>query len=196
MPSFPAIRNFARDPFGHTWHIMCMHRICKSLLNYMCYTYSRWFKSVHCVTRGIFTYFICLWGEAMSNSEEIKLAGLAVIELWLAEGMRQSISPAVSQSVSQYGTVRYGMVRYSTVRYGTLQYSQSVSQNNYNSNIFYGKLLKEFRVDLKTCLGLVLSNQCCPIVVWDAWLLCGKFETGFWVAWFRWPRLLLCHPYY
>jgi len=27
--------------------------------------------------------------------------------------------------------------------------------------------LKAFRVDLKACLGLVLPNQYCPIVIWE-----------------------------
>ena len=31
------------------------------------------------------------------------------------------------------------------------------------------QLLKAFWVDLKACLGLVLPNQYCPIVVWENW---------------------------
>jgi len=32
---------------------------------------------------------------------------------------------------------------------------------------FCSNFLEEFQVDLKACLGLILSNQNCPIVVWE-----------------------------
>ena len=51
---------------------------------------------------------------------------------------------------------------------------------------FHGNFLKVFWVDLKAFLGLVLPNQS----------LSGKIEAGFQVILLRWPRLLLCHPYY
>jgi len=35
-------------------------------------------------------------------------------------------------------------------------------------------MLKSFQVDLKACLGLVLSNQCYPILIWVIF-----FVTGF-----------------
>jgi len=47
--------------------------------------------------------------------------------------------------------------------------SQSVSQEKILLNNsffkFRSNFLKAFRVDLKGCLGLVLPNQCCPIVI-------------------------------
>ena len=36
--------------------------------------------------------------------------------------------------------------------------------------------MKAFRIDLKACLGLVLPNQYCPIVVWEIW---GWFSGDF-----------------
>ena len=32
---------------------------------------------------------------------------------------------------------------------------------------FHSNFLKVFQVDLKACLGLVLPNQCCLIIVWE-----------------------------
>ena len=46
-----------------------------------------------------------------------------------------------------------------------------------------------FQVDLKTCLGLVLPNQYCLIVI-------GENETGFWAMFFHGPHPPLCGPYY
>ena len=38
--------------------------------------------------------------------------------------------------------------------------------------------MKAFRVDLKACLDLVLSNQYCPIIVWENWgWFSGDFTT-------------------
>ena len=41
------------------------------------------------------------WAEAMSNSEKIKPVTLAVIELRLSEGISQSVSYLLTQSVSR-----------------------------------------------------------------------------------------------
>ena len=90
------------------------------------------------------TLYICsmpkgtCWAEKMSNSKKIKPVALAVIELRLSEA-----------SVCQL-------------------FSQSVSRNFPLNKLFlkfHSNLLKAFRVDLKVCLGLVLSNQYCLIVV-------------------------------
>ena len=73
-----------------------------------------------------------------SNSEKIKPVALAVIKLLLSEGISQSGSQSVSQ--------------------------QKIPLNKkllkFNSN-----LLKAFWVNQKACLGLVLPNQCCLIIV-------------------------------
>ena len=47
---------------------------------------------------------------------------------------------------------------------------------------FHSNLLKVFSVDLKACLGLVVT----------ALLSSGKIEAGFWVMLFRGQCLLLC----
>ena len=49
-------------------------------------------------------------------------------------------------------------------------------------------LLKAFQVNLKACLGTVLPNQYCLIVI-------RENEAGFWVMFFHGLRLLLCGPY-
>ena len=64
---------------------------------------------------------------------------------------------------------------YSECLYATplikLRLSESISQSvtlSVSSNTFlkfHGNLLKTFRVDQNTCLGLVLPNQCCLIVI-------------------------------
>ena len=77
------------------------------------------------------------WDEVMLNSEKIKPVALAVIELCLSEG--------ISQSVTQSVTRKFCLI---------------------NSLLkFHINLLKVFRVNLKACLGLVLPNQYCFIVV-------------------------------
>ena len=49
--------------------------------------------------------------------------------------------------------------------------------------------MKAFRIDLKACLGLVLPNQYCIIVITES-------EAGLWVMFFHVPRPNLCGPYY
>ena len=49
--------------------------------------------------------------------------------------------------------------------------------------------MKAFQVDLKACLGLVLTTN-------TASSSSGKTEAGFWVMLFCGPRLLLCGPHY
>ena len=75
--------------------------------------------------------------EATSNSEKIKPVALAVIELCLSEGISQSVRQSLE----------------------ILLYKKFLK--------FRSNLLKAFRVDLKACLGLVLLNQYCLIVVWE-----------------------------
>ena len=78
------------------------------------------------------------WAEATLNSKKIKLIVFAVIELHLSEGISQSVSQSVRQSVEN------------------------------SVNFFFkicSNLLKAFQVDLKACLGLVLPNQYCLIVI-------------------------------
>ena len=72
--------------------------------------------------------------EAMSNNEKIKPVALAVIELRLSEGIKQSAS----------------------------QYKFPLNRLFLK---FRSNLLKAFQVDLKACLGLVLPNQYCFIVI-------------------------------
>jgi len=46
-------------------------------------------------------------------------------------------------------------------------------------NIFFkfsGNFLKTVQIDLKACLGLVLPNQYCPIIIWENW---GWFSGDF-----------------
>ena len=78
--------------------------------------------------------------EAMSNSEKIKPVALAVIELHLSEGISQSVSYSDSQKKIPLKTLFL----------------------KFRSNV-----LKVFRVDMKACLGLLLPNQYCLIVVWE-----------------------------
>ena len=63
--------------------------------------------------------------------------------------------------------------------------SDGISQSVTTLYIYFFKfcsiLLKTFQVDLKACLGLVLPNQYCLIVVWES-------EASFWVI----PLTLLC----
>jgi len=80
--------------------------------------------------------------EAMLNSEKIKYVTLSVTKLCLSQGISQS----VTQSVTHYICIE------------TL-----LNKNN---------LLKAFCTDLKACLGLVLPNQYCPIIIWES-------EAGF-----------------
>ena len=75
--------------------------------------------------------------EATSNSEKIKPISLAIIELCLSEGISQSVTLSVENSI------KYIFLK------------------------FRSNLLKAFRVDLKTCLGIVLPNQYCLIVVME-----------------------------
>ena len=81
--------------------------------------------------------------EVMSNSEIIKPVALAVIELRLSEGISQSVSQSFThdQSVSQSLTRKFCLI------------------------IFHSNLLKVLQVNLKACLGLVLPNQYCFIVI-------------------------------
>ena len=74
--------------------------------------------------------------EAMLNSEKIKPIALAVIESRLSEGISQSVTYSVSRKFRQ------------------------IIKKKFHSN-----LLKAFRVNLKACLGFVLPNQYCLIVV-------------------------------
>ena len=60
---------------------------------------------------------------------------------------------------------------------------------NQHFPLFRSNLLKALRVDLKTCLGLVLPTN-------TASSSSGKIEAGFWVMLSRGPNLLLCGPYY
>ena len=73
------------------------------------------------------------------NSENIKPIALAVIELCLFECISQSGSQSVENSI----------------------------KINKLFLKFRSNLLKTFQVDLKACLGLVLPNKCCLIVVWE-----------------------------
>ena len=79
--------------------------------------------------------------EAMSNREYIKPVALAVIKLRLSEGISQSVTYLLSQSVEN-----------------------SVKQYFFK---FRSNLLKAFWVDSKAGLGLVLPNQYCLIIVWE-----------------------------
>ena len=90
--------------------------------------------------------------EATLNSEKIKSMALAVIELRLSEGTSRSVRQSVRQSV------------------------RKILLNNFLK--FHSNLLKAFRVDLKACLGLVLPNEYCLIVV-------KEIEAGFWMMLFR-----------
>ena len=45
--------------------------------------------------------------------------------------------------------------------------SQLLIQSVENSVKSHSNLLKAFRVNLKACLGLVLPNQYCLIIVWE-----------------------------
>ena len=75
----------------------------------------------------------------MLNSEKIKLIVLAIISYaYLKASGSQSVSQSVSKKFHQ------------------------ILKKKINSNF-----LKEFQVTLKAYLGLVLSNQYCPIVVWE-----------------------------
>ena len=74
------------------------------------------------------------WAKAMSNSEKIKPVASSVIKLCLSEGISQSVTQSVENSVDLK---------------------------------FRSNLLKAFRVDLMACLGLVLPNQYCVIIVWE-----------------------------
>ena len=71
-----------------------------------------------------------------------------------------------------------------------LRLSEGISQSVRRKFLFFVKfhsnLLKAFRGDLKTCLGLVLPNQYCF----------GNIEAGFWVMCFCRPHFHLCGPYY
>ena len=78
--------------------------------------------------------------EATSNSEKIKPVALAVIELCLSEGISQLLAYSVSRKFCQIIFFK-----------------------------FRSNLLKAFRVNLKACLGLVLPNQYCLIVVRENW---------------------------
>jgi len=69
---------------------------------------------------------------------------------------------------------------------GSLLVSQKIPLNRKFLK-FCSNLLKAFRVDLKTFLGLVLPNQYCPIVVWEKW---GWFLGDI----FRGPRPSLGGP--
>ena len=80
--------------------------------------------------------------EATSNSEKIKPVALAVIKLRLSEGISQSVSYLLTQSVSRK--------------------FRQIKKLKFHSN-----LLKAFRVDLKACLGLVLPHQYRLIVVME-----------------------------
>ena len=75
----------------------------------------------------------------MLNSEKIKPVALAIIESRLS---------ALSEGISQL-------------------LSQSVENSVKLFLKFSSNLLKAFRVDLKACLGLVLPNQYCLIIVWE-----------------------------
>ena len=75
--------------------------------------------------------------EVMSNSEKIKPVAVAVIELHLF-GRHQSVTYSVSRKFRLINILK-----------------------------FRSKSLKAFQVDLKACLGLVLPNQYCLIVVWE-----------------------------
>ena len=97
--------------------------------------------------------------EAMSNSEKIKPVALAVIKLHLSEGISQSVTQSVENSV------KYFFFKF---------------RNN---------LLKAFRIDLKACLSLVyLTNTASSSRKIEAgfWamlfcgprlLLCGPYYT-------------------
>ena len=95
--------------------------------------------------------------EATSNSEKIKPVALAVIKLHLS-----------AEGISQWIT-------------------QSVSRKFHLILKFCSNLLKAFRVNLKTNLGLVLPNQYCLIVVREVRLVLEGFFHG--------PHPLLCGPY-
>ena len=82
--------------------------------------------------------------KATSNSEKIKPVALAVIELRLSEGISQSVTYSVSQLLTQ-------------------SVENSVELKNFLK--FRSNLLKAFRVDLEACLGVVLPQQYCLIVV-------------------------------
>ena len=66
------------------------------------------------------------------SSEEIRHVAIAIIELRLSEGIGQSVSQSVSQSVVNRKILK-----------------------------FYNNLMQQFRVDLKTFLGLAMPNQSC-----------------------------------
>ena len=76
--------------------------------------------------------------EATSNIEKIKPVALAVTELRLSEGISQSVAYLISQ--------------------------QKIPLNKLFFK-FRSNLLKLFQVDLKACLGLVLPNQYCLIII-------------------------------
>ena len=66
----------------------------------------------------------------MLNSEEIKPVAIAIIELRLSESI---ISQSISLSISQQKNVKFLK--------------------------FHNNLMQQFRVDLKTFLGLAMPNQ-------------------------------------
>ena len=78
--------------------------------------------------------------EVTSSSEKIKPVALAIIKLYLSEGISQSVTQSVGHSV-------------------TRKFHLIFKNNNPVAT------WKAFRVNLKACLGLVLRNQHCFIVV-------------------------------
>jgi len=72
--------------------------------------------------------------------------------------------------------------------YSSYLVSQSV-ENSIEKLKFHGNILKAIPVNLKACLGLVLANQYCSIVV-------RKTEAGFRVILLHGPHLLFGCPYY
>ena len=89
--------------------------------------------------------------KATSNSEKIKPVAVAVIELLLSEGISQLLTYVLTQSVEN--SVEYFFFK------------------------FRSNLLKVFQVDLKACLGLVLPNQYCLIIVWEIEVILWAMPT-------------------
>jgi len=84
--------------------------------------------------------------EAMSNSEKIKPVALAIIVLRLSEGTSHLLRQSVEISVESFKS-----------RHSVESFKKKIRSN----------VLKAFRVNLKVCLSLVLSNQYCSIIVWE-----------------------------
>ena len=94
-----------------------------------------------------------IFGWSDIKQEKIKLVALAIIKLCLS----------LNASVSQTRLVIYQLV--SQEKFPFSKFKKKICSN----------FLKEFWVDLKAFLGLVLSNQYHPIVVWKNW---GWFLGG------------------